>query len=242
MEPGSARLHLYTSDLQFIRSLQVPGAVMSWHRFSRIRQPAAGWSAIVGKTTASRGSCCSTRKATWSARCRAGEDRGRGLQNVILRADGMIWSSSLFGMIVLFNEDLELLGSLQLELPGMERWEKSARDTGGWPAQVTDIRRAPDGSGLWVFAVGPEERFVELSLDEFRDEVKCQPVRTGAGCRRLPLLGSPGAGWSDPCGMDHFDTQVRPLGDGDLAYDLQETPDGNRRVRVGRLRFTKGID
>ena len=41
-------------------------------------------------------------------------------------------------------------------------------------------------------------------------------------------------------GMDHFDTLVRPLGDGDLAYDLLETPDGNRRVRVGRLRFTKG--
>lgn len=33
---------------------------------------------------------------------------------------------------------------------------------------------------------------------------------------------------------------VRPLGDGELAYDLVDTPDGNRRVRVGRLRFTKG--
>ena len=36
------------------------------------------------------------------------------------------------------------------------------------------------------------------------------------------------------------DTVVRPLGDGDLAYDMVDTPDGNRRVRVGRLRFTKG--
>ena len=40
-------------------------------------------------------------------------------------------------------------------------------------------------------------------------------------------------------GRDQLDTLVRPLGDGDLAYDLVETPDGNRRVRVGRLRFTK---
>ena len=40
-------------------------------------------------------------------------------------------------------------------------------------------------------------------------------------------------------GRDQLDTLVRPLGDGDLAFDLADTPDGNRRVRVGRLRFTK---
>jgi len=33
---------------------------------------------------------------------------------------------------------------------------------------------------------------------------------------------------------------VRPIGDGDLAFDLVETADGNRRIRVGRLRFTRG--
>lgn len=27
-------------------------------------------------------------------------------------------------------------------------------------------------------------------------------------------------------GTDHFDTLVRPLGDGDLDYDILETPDG----------------
>lgn len=40
-------------------------------------------------------------------------------------------------------------------------------------------------------------------------------------------------------GRDQLDTLVRPLGEGDLAFDLVDTPDGNRRVRVGRLRFTK---
>ena len=40
-------------------------------------------------------------------------------------------------------------------------------------------------------------------------------------------------------GQDQLDTMVRPL-DGDFAYDLVDTPDGNRRVRVGQLRFTKG--
>ncbi len=38
-----------------------------------------------------------------------------------------------------------------------------------------------------VLAMVPKERFVEQSLDEFRDEGHGQPVRTGAGCRRLPL-------------------------------------------------------
>ena len=40
-------------------------------------------------------------------------------------------------------------------------------------------------------------------------------------------------------GRDQLDTLVRPLGDGDLACDLADTPDGNRRVRVGRLHFTR---
>lgn len=33
--------------------------------------------------------------------------------------------------------------------------------------------------------------------------------------------------------------EFESLGDGDLAFDLFETPDGNRRTRVGRLRLTR---
>ena len=85
-----------------------------------------------------------------------------------------------------------------------------------------------------------EERFLELSLDEFRDEVMANRYsleRVVDAYLFWVRLEPDGLTF---VGMDHFDTLVRPLGDGDLAYDLVETPDGNRRVRVGRLRFTKG--
>ena len=239
MEPGSARLHLYTSDLEFIRTLQVPGAV-----FLGSIQPnpaTGGWLVSYrGDDYGERGILLLDQEANVVRSMQAGEESGRGLASFIPGTDGMIWGSSLFGLIVLLNEDLELLGSLQLELPGMEGWEESARTTGGWPAQVNDIRLAPDGSGLWVFAIAPEERFVELSLDEFRDEVMANryaPEQVADAYLYWVRLVPNGL---TLVGMDHFDTQVRPLGDGDLAYDILETPDGNRRVRVGRLRFTKG--
>lgn len=239
MEPGSARLHLYSNDLEFIRTLQVPGAVF----LGSIRPyPATGgWMASYrGEDYREVGILLLDQEGNVVRSMQAGEESGSLLASLIPGTDGMIWGSSLFGQIVLFDEDLELLGSLGLALPGMEGWEESARTTGGWPAQVNDIRLAPDGSGLWVFAVGPEERFVELSLDEFRDEVMANryaPEQVADAYLYWIRLEPDGL---TLVGRANFDTQVRPLGDGDLAYDILGTPDGNRRVRVGRLRFTKG--
>ncbi|MCY4574640.1 MAG: hypothetical protein OXF01_17805 [Gemmatimonadetes bacterium] len=240
MESGFARLHLYTSDLEFIRTLQVPGAV-----FLGSIQPnpaTGGWLVTYrGEDFTEVGILLLDQEGNVVRSMQTGEESWRGLASFIPGTDGMIWGSSAFGMIVLFDEDLELLGSLQLELPGTEGWEAPRTGpVGGYPAQVNDIRLAPDGSGLWVFAMAPEERFVELSVDELRDEVM-------ANNSALERVADAYLYWVrlEPdgltlVGMDHFDTLVRPLGDGDLAYDILETPDGNRRVRVGRLRFTKG--
>ena len=239
MEPGSARLHLYTSDLEFIRTLQVPGAVFL--KSVQTSPATGGWLVTyLGEDFTEVGIMLLDQEGSVVHAMQAGEEIGRGLDYLIPGTDGMMWSSSLSGRVQLLDEDLELLGSLQLELPGMEGWEPPRNnDPGGSPASVADIRLAPDGSGLWVFAVGPEERFVELSLDEFRDVLS---ARTSA----LERVVDAYLYWVclEPTGLtlvgkDHFDTMVRPLGDGDLAYDLLETPDGNRRVRVGRLRYTR---
>ena len=62
-------------------------------------------------------------------------------------ANGLIWSTSVFGRVELYDDDLGLLGSMQLELPGMDEWEpRIAGQLNGQPAQVTDIYPAPDGS------------------------------------------------------------------------------------------------
>ena len=153
--------------------------------------------------------------------------------------DGMTWRAALFGRVELLDEDLAVLGSIQLEMPGMEGWEPPRDGGGGWPAQINDIRLAPDGSGLWVFAMAPEERLAALSVEELRDEIM-------ANAGAVEQVADAYVYWvrMDPdgltvVGMDNFDTLVRPLGDGDLAFDLFETPDGNRRARVGRLRLTR---
>ena len=133
MEPGSARLHLYTSDLEFIRTLQVPRAV-----FLGSIQPnpaTGGWLVSYrGEDYGEMGILLLDQEGNVVRSMQASEESGPGLQNVILGADGMIWGSSLFGLIVLFNEDLELLGSLQLELPGMEGWEAPRTGPVGYPA------------------------------------------------------------------------------------------------------------
>ena len=240
MEPGSARLHLYTNDLEFIRTLQVPGAVS----LASIQpNPATGgWRVSYrgGEDYTEVGILLLDQEGNVVRSMQASEESGPGLQNVILGADGMIWGSSLFGLIVLFNEDLELLGSLQLELPGMEGWEAPRTGPIGYPAQVNDIRLAPDGSGLWVFAAAPEERLAALSVDEFRDELMANTSALERVVDAYLYWVRLDADGLTLVGMDHFDTLVRPLGDGDLAYDILETSDGNRRVRVGRLRFTRG--
>ncbi len=237
MEPGSARLHLYTSDLEFIRTLQVPGA--SGLGSIQPNSTTGGWLVTYrGEDFTEVGIMLLDQDGSVVRSMQTGEESWRGLASFIPGTEDMIWGSSVFGLIVLFNEDLELLGSLQLELPGTEGWEAPRTGpTGGYPAQVNDIRLAPDGSGLWVFAVAPEERFVELSVDELGDQAMASGLERIADAYLYWVRPEPDG--LTLVGMDHFDTLVRPLGDGDLAYDILETPDGNRRVRVGRLRLTR---
>ena len=229
------------SDLEFIRTLQVPGAAIVG---SIQPNPATGgWLVSYrGNDYGERGILLLDQEGNVVLSVQADPEtsslRG-GSVDVIRGADGVIWSSSGLGLVELFDEDLELLRSIQLELPGMEGWEAPRDGPVGWPAQVNDIRLAPDGTGVWVFAWAPEERLAALSVDELRDEIM-------ANTSPLEHVVDAYVYWVrlDPdgltlAGMDHFDTLVRPLGDGDLAYDLFETPDGNRRVRVGRLRFTQ---
>ena len=72
--------------------------------------------------------------------------------DVIRGADNTLWAASADGMVEVFDQDLGLLGSLELELPGMEEWNR--RGTSGVSAFVSDLHPAPDGSGVWVFAFG----------------------------------------------------------------------------------------
>ena len=151
--------------------------------------------------------------------------------DVIRGAEGRIWIASVVGMVDVFDEDLQLLGSLELELPGLEAWNPETGPAAP-PAMVTDMRLAPDGSGVWVFAFAPVIDFNEIrrlqprpALEELFDTFVYSVRLDPSG---LTLVGT-----------DRLDPMVRPL-DGDFAFDLVDTPDGNRRVRVGQLRFTKG--
>lgn len=240
LEPGNNRLHLFSRELEFIRTFQVPGA----YRVGPIQPDPAtdGWLVgYRGEDWAETGILLLDQEGNVVRSMQPGEGAAnlRGWQAAIRGTDGMIWTVSLFGLVELYDEDLAPLGSIQLELPGMEGWEAPRDGPVGWPAQVTDIRLAPDGSGLWVFAMAPEERFAALSVEELRDEI-------AANAGAVEQIADAYVYWVrldpdglTPVGMDNFDTLVRPLGDGDLAFDLFETPDGNRRVRVGRLSLTR---
>ena len=239
LEPGTPRLHLFSSDLDFMRTFQIPGAAYAW---SIQPDPVTeGWLvSYQGESDwTEKGVLLLDQGGDVVRSMQAGEESSSSNQtswvDVIRGADGMIWSASLFGLVELFDDDLGLLGSLQLELPGMDEWERPRTGPVGWPAEVTDIHPAPDGSGVWVFAIATETSYDEArkalqdgtsTLEQVADAFVYSVRLDSNG---LTLVG-----------MDRFDTLVRPLGDGDLAYDLVETPDGNRRVRVGRLRFTGG--
>lgn len=240
LEPGTTRLHLFSPNLDFIRTFQVPGA----SRVGPVQPDPAtnGWLAGYLGEDYNFGIMLLDQQGEVVRSMQPGEEAAnlRGWQTVTRGTDGMIWTASLFGLVELLDEDLKPLGSIQLELPGMEGWEVPREGPIGWPAQVNDIRLAPDGSGVWIFAMAPERRFAELSLDELREmamerrSTLEQVADTYVYWVRLESNGL------TLVGTDNFDTMVRPLGDGDLAFDMVESPDGNRRVRVGRIRFTKG--
>ena len=241
---GGPRLHLYSHDLGFSRTVQVPGGVNSvfWD------QVTDAW--LVGYFGVSEGSEPGTRQV--DARILLLDQSGdsiRSLQfdreasmltrrppvDAIRGADNTIWTASMDGVVEVFDQDLGLLGSLELELPrdGRMAWRRlSVR--GHRPPPRTGRRRRlgvrPRSSESVSEIIEELDRLdaegrepnLERLADTFIYSVRLDPSG-------LTLVGT-----------DRLDTLVRPLGDGDLAFDLVDTPDGNRRVRVGRLRFSGG--
>lgn len=241
-EPASARLHLFADDLSFKRTLRLPGI-----DYTQSAQPdplTEGWLVTGGGYEARESTVFLLDREANVVRTMSGDQSSaRGLTNVIRGSDGTIWSAGTFGLVEVYDEDMVIRDSLQLSLPGMEEWIRvSAVDhVPGYPAAVTDVRPAPEGAGVWVFAIAPEDSIAQMSRDDMRTAFM---DRT----RSLEQRGDGFVYWVDltPDGLellgrDRFDTLVRPLGYGDLAYDMVETADGNRRVRVGRLRFMRGV-
>ena len=225
-------LHLYSSDLEFIRTFRVPGAAGSV-------QPdplTGGW--LVSYMGAGDGSESGILLLDQGGEVVRAMQVGEESSSLSLMAgdairgtDGRIWIASMLGVVEVFDEDLELLGSLELELPGLDEWNPASGPAAP-PAMVLGMRPAPHGSGVWVFAFAPVVDPTEIRRSqgprppvEERFDTFIYSVRLGPS--GLTLVGT-----------DQLDTLVRPLGDGDLAYDLVNSPDGNRRVRLGRLRFT----
>ena len=235
-EPGQARLHLFSHDLSFQKTLVLPGIA-----YTNSVQPdplTEGWLVTGGGFEDREDTVFLLDQEADILRTMPGETSARGLLNVIRGSDGTIWSAGNRGLVEVYDEDMVMKGSLQLSLPGMDEWDPS--DLPGFPAMVTDVRPAPDGAGAWVFAIAPEKSLAELSLDDMGRRIQ-------DGTLAMEQAADAFVYWVDLTpeglelrGRDRFDTLVRPLGYGDLAYDIVETLDGNRRVRVGRLRFTRG--
>ncbi len=231
-EQFSPSLHLYSSDLQFDRTFRVPGAAGSV-------QPdplTGGWlvSYLGGGDGTEAGILLLDQGGEVVRAMQVGrESSSLSLMagDAIRGADGRIWIASMLGVVEVFDEDLELLGSLDLELPGLDTWNPASGPAAP-PAMVMGMRPAPDGSGVWIFAFAPvidptEIRRSQGPLPPVEESFDTFIYSARLGPNGLTLVGT-----------DQLDTLVRPLGDGDLAYDLVDTPDGNRRVRLGRLRFS----
>lgn len=238
LPPASSALHLYSSDLEFNKTFQVPGIA----RAIGFDPMTEGW--LVSYFGAGDGSefgiLLVDQGGDVVRALRAARESlslGSAAADVMRGAGGTIWVATNAGIVEVFDQDLGLLGSLRLELPGMDERDPRA-GPGGAPAAVYDIRRAPDGTGVWVFAFAPV-----VSLSDLLDELMESPGRPPDFERLLDTFiysVQVGPSGLTLVGPDQLDTLVRPLGDGDLAYDLVDTPDGNRRVRVGRIRFAKG--
>ena len=233
-EQFAPTLHLFSNDLDFIRTFRVPGIAGSVQP-----DPATGgWlvSYLGGGDGSEAGILLLDEAGEVARTMRVGEESAslRTMAGDAIRgADGRIWIASIVGTVEVFDDDLALLGSLELELPGLDAWNP-ATGSAAPPAMVTGMRSAPDGSGVWVFAFAPVIDPTEIGrlqgppppVEELFDTF-VYSVRLDAN--GLTLVGT-----------DQLDTLVRPLGDGDLAFDLADMPDGDRRVRLGRLRFSGG--
>ena len=243
-EPNGPQVHLYSNDLSLMRTVQVGARVNSvfWDPVTD------AW--LVGSVQVDAGSEPGTvrldprilfldqagdsirsvrvdRESSWPS-----------VVDVIRGPDNTLWAASTRGMVEVFDQDLGLLGSLELELPGMEEW--NSRGTSGVSAFVSDLHPAPDGLGVWVFAFGTAMSVSDV-LEELErlDAAGEEPSFERLGDTFIYSLRLDPDGLT-LVGTDRLDTIVRPLGDGDRAFDLVDTPDGDRRVRVGRLRFSDG--
>lgn len=231
-EQFAPSLHLYSSDLEFSRTFRVPGVAGSV-------QPdplTGGWLVSymgAGVDGTEAGILLLDQRGEVARTMAVGEESsslGVMTGDAIRGTDGRIWIATMLGMVEVFDEDLGLLGSLELELPGLDAWNP-ATGPAAPPAMVLGMRRAPDGSGVWVFAFAPvidptEIRRSQGPLPPVEEMFDTFIYSVRLGPNGLTLVGT-----------DQLDTLVRPLGDGDLAFDLVDTPDGNRVVRVGRLHY-----
>ena len=241
-ELGRPRVHFYSNDLAFTKTLQVSGRVRTvlWDTVTE------GWLVTylgVGEGPEPGVPRMDARilfldQGGDTIRSMQADERSsvlRRASDAICGPDNTLWTASPAGMVEVFDQDLELVDSLHLELPGMDEWTG-----GGWVAAVNDVRLAPDGSGVWVFAIAPAVSMSELmeALNEARAQDAPPDIERLLDTFIYSVRLDPGG--LTLVGRDQLDTMVRPLGDGDLAFDLADTPDGNRRVRVGRLRFMRG--
>ena len=242
--PGGPRLHLYSHDLGFSRTVQVPAPVSSvfWDSVTNAwlvsyigvsEGPEPGTPQLDARILLLDQGGDSIRSLQFDRE--ASMLAGRPPEDAIRGADNTIWTASMDGVVEVFDQDLGLLGSLELELPGMDEWPG-----GGYPSAVTDLRLAPDGAGVWVFAIGAAMSVSEIieELDRLDAEGREPNLERLADTFIYSVRLDPSG--LTLVGTDRLDTLVRPLGDGDRAFDLVDTPDGNRRVRVGRLRFSGG--
>lgn len=234
-EPGSARLHLFSHDLLFQKTFLLPGIAMVG---SVQPDPATdGWLVAASGIDLREEIVFLLDPEGNLLRTMSGDQSSaRGLTSVIRGLDGMIWSAGMLGLVEVYDEKMAIRGSVQLELPGTEGWEPGKAP--GGPAAVTDVRPAPGGAGVWVFALALDERVAGMDeLRKARQDGSLTLEQAADGFVYWVRLTPDGL---ELAGRHRFDTLVRPLGYGDLAYDIVETPDGNRRVRVGRLHFTRG--
>lgn len=230
-ELRSPVLHLFSSNLEFKKTFRAPGVAWS----VQPDQATEGWlvSYTGGGDGPEGGVVFLDRGGNIIRSMKASEESGSlrfAVGDAVRGPDGMIWTASYTGLVEVFDDDLRLLGSLQLEGPGLGlEFDPSVPTGRSPPAIVTDIHFAADGS-VWVFVLGPatppppnigDQATPEELIDTF-----IHSVRMDSG--RVVLVGTA-----------RFDNLVRPLGDEDLAYDLVNMPDGDRRVRLGRLRLSR---
>ena len=230
--PGGPKLHLYSNDLEFTATSQFAGMMnsVSWDPMIE------AW--LVYHIGVGGGS--ESGSARLDARILLLDQGGDSIRSMQMDEESSVFDpnrrpvvAATRGMVEVFDPSLQLVGSLALELPGMDE------SPGGPPGMFTDLHPAPDGSGVWVFAFG-----TTMSVSDLMEEVgRLQAEGREPDFERLAdafvysVRLDPGG--LTLVGTDQLDTLVRPLGNGDRAFDLVDTPDGNRRVRVGRLRLSR---